>query len=72
MAKKATIKAVKVLRSNGSGTLSDVIKGIEWAVTDHEERVKEAALADEKAAEAARREGKEAPAKTKVRKGNGF
>ena len=23
--------AVKVLRSNGSGTMSDVLKGVEWA-----------------------------------------
>ncbi|KAJ3138486.1 serine protease [Irineochytrium annulatum] len=35
VAKRANIVAVKVLRSNGSGTLSDVIKGIEWVVNDH-------------------------------------
>ncbi|KAJ3097578.1 serine protease [Phlyctochytrium planicorne] len=35
VAKKAKIVAVKVLRSNGSGTLSDVIKGVEWVVEDH-------------------------------------
>jgi len=38
IAKKATFKAVKVLSSNGSGSLSDVIKGIEWAITDHQAR----------------------------------
>ncbi|KXS10972.1 hypothetical protein M427DRAFT_115414 [Gonapodya prolifera JEL478] len=43
IAKKATIKAVKVLSSNGSGTLSDVIAGIEWAVQDHQQRESEAA-----------------------------
>ncbi|KAJ3089920.1 serine protease, partial [Quaeritorhiza haematococci] len=43
VAKKAKIKAVKVLRSNGSGTLADVVKGIEWAVIDHKKRLQEAA-----------------------------
>ncbi|KAI9207438.1 peptidase S8/S53 domain-containing protein [Polychytrium aggregatum] len=38
VAKKAKVKAIKVLRSNGSGSLSDVISGIDWVVTDHEER----------------------------------
>ncbi|KAJ3340792.1 serine protease [Gonapodya sp. JEL0774] len=46
IAKKATIKAVKVLSSNGSGTLSDVIAGIEWAVQDHQKREAEALLAE--------------------------
>jgi len=31
VAKKAKVVAVKVLRSNGSGTMSDVLKGVEWA-----------------------------------------
>ncbi|KAJ3826824.1 peptidase S8/S53 domain-containing protein [Lentinula raphanica] len=31
VAKKAEVYAVKVLGSNGSGTMSDVIKGVEWA-----------------------------------------
>ncbi|KAJ9066468.1 proteinase B [Entomophthora muscae] len=31
VAKKAKVVGVKVLRSNGSGSTSDVIKGIEWA-----------------------------------------
>ncbi|KAI9026294.1 serine protease [Hyaloraphidium curvatum] len=66
VAKKANIKAVKVLRSNGSGTLSDVIRGIEWAVTDHEERVKAAAVADAEAAEKAKQNGEPVPPKTKV------
>ncbi|KAJ3217363.1 serine protease [Dinochytrium kinnereticum] len=35
VAKNAKIVAVKVLRSNGSGTLSDVIKGVEWVVGRH-------------------------------------
>jgi cerevisin len=42
VAKKANIVAVKVLRSNGSGSMSDVIKGIEFAVQHHNERVAEA------------------------------
>ncbi|KAK6345378.1 serine protease [Orbilia javanica] len=40
VAKKANVYAVKVLRSNGSGTMSDVVKGVEWAVTDHLKRSK--------------------------------
>lgn len=39
VAKKAHVKAVKVLRSNGSGSMSDVVKGVEWAATDHAESV---------------------------------
>ena len=35
VAKKANIVAVKVLRSNGSGSMSDVLKGIEWVVKEH-------------------------------------
>ena len=35
VAKKADIVAVKVLRSNGSGTMSDVVKGVEYVATDH-------------------------------------
>ncbi|KEF61292.1 cerevisin [Exophiala aquamarina CBS 119918] len=35
VAKKANIYAVKVLKSNGSGTMSDVVKGVEWAATAH-------------------------------------
>lgn len=35
VAKKASIIAVKVLRSNGSGTMSDVVKGVEWAALAH-------------------------------------
>ncbi len=42
VAKKAHIYAVKVLRSSGSGTMSDVVKGVEWAVTAHENKVKDA------------------------------
>lgn len=35
IAKKANVVAVKVLRSNGSGTMSDVLKGVEWAAAAH-------------------------------------
>lgn len=42
VAKKANIYAVKVLRSNGSGTMSDVVKGVEWAVERHLDQVKSA------------------------------
>lgn len=42
VAKKANIYAVKVLRSSGSGTMSDVIKGVEWAVESHTKKVKAA------------------------------
>jgi len=38
VAKKAHVKAVKVLRSNGSGTMSDVIKGVEYAAEAHLEQ----------------------------------
>ncbi|CAO3618435.1 unnamed protein product [Cunninghamella echinulata] len=47
VAKKAKIVAVKVLRSNGSGTMSDVVKGVDWATSAHAEQ-----------AEAARKNGK--------------
>ncbi|EPQ66089.1 Vacuolar proteinase [Blumeria graminis f. sp. tritici 96224] len=40
VAKKAKIIAVKVLDSNGSGTMSDVIKGVDWATNSHVEKVK--------------------------------
>ena len=42
VAKKATVYAVKVLRSNGSGSMSDVVKGVEFAATSHIESVKQA------------------------------
>lgn len=35
VAKNANLIAVKVLRSNGDGKMSDVIKGIEFVVNDH-------------------------------------
>ncbi|KAI9312028.1 serine protease 1 [Dichotomocladium elegans] len=35
VAKKAIPIAVKVLRSNGSGTMSDVVSGVEWATEQH-------------------------------------
>ncbi|KAK9478662.1 peptidase S8/S53 domain-containing protein [Lipomyces japonicus] len=35
VAKKANVVAVKVLKSNGSGTMSDVIKGVEFAAESH-------------------------------------
>ena len=39
VAKKANIWAVKVLKSNGAGTMSDVVKGIEWATNRHSQQV---------------------------------
>jgi len=42
VAKKANIYAVKVLRSNGSGSMSDVVKGVEYAVEQHTKKMKEA------------------------------
>lgn len=42
VAKKANVYAVKVLRSNGSGSMSDVVKGVEYAVTSHIEQTKAA------------------------------
>lgn len=42
VAKKANIYAVKVLKSNGSGTMSDVVKGVEWAALSHIDNVKAA------------------------------
>jgi cerevisin len=42
VAKKANVYAVKVLRSNGSGTMSDVVAGVEWAAKSHLEQVKAA------------------------------
>ncbi|KAF9360996.1 serine protease [Mortierella sp. AD094] len=35
VSKKAKVVAVKVLRSNGSGTMSDVVGGVEFAVDSH-------------------------------------
>jgi len=40
VAKKANVYAVKVLKSNGSGTMADVVKGVEWAANAHLEKVK--------------------------------
>lgn len=40
VAKRANVVAVKVLRSNGSGSMSDVIKGIEYATRAHQDAVK--------------------------------
>ncbi|KAK4032183.1 peptidase S8/S53 domain-containing protein [Parachaetomium inaequale] len=42
VAKKAKVYAVKVLRSNGSGTMADVVAGVEWAAKAHIEQVKAA------------------------------
>jgi cerevisin len=39
VAKKANIYAVKVLKSNGSGTMSDVVKGVEWAANAHSDSI---------------------------------
>jgi len=42
VAKKANVIAVKVLRSNGSGTMSDVMKGVEYATEQHTRNVEAA------------------------------
>ncbi|KAK2733346.1 serine protease [Onygenales sp. PD_40] len=42
VAKKANVYAVKVLKSNGSGTMSDVVKGVEWAAGAHTKKVESA------------------------------
>ncbi|OAA36079.1 subtilisin-like serine protease PR1H [Metarhizium rileyi] len=42
VAKKANVYAVKVLRSNGSGSMSDVVKGVEFAATQHGKQVQSA------------------------------
>ena len=42
VAKKANVYAVKVLGSNGSGSMSDVVKGVEWAALSHTENVQAA------------------------------
>src|SRR6266536_2171395 len=42
VAKKANVYAVKVLKSNGSGTMSDVVKGVEWAAISHQKKVESA------------------------------
>ena len=39
VAKKANVIAVKVLRSNGSGSMSDVVKGVEYAAQSHLDKV---------------------------------
>lgn len=39
VAKKANVYAVKVLRSNGSGSMSDVVKGVEYAAEAHSDKV---------------------------------
>jgi cerevisin len=41
ISKKANVYAIKVLRSNGSGSMSDVVKGVEYAVESHEKSVKD-------------------------------
>ena len=42
VAKKANVYAVKVLKSNGSGSMSDVVKGVEWAAVSHNDNVEAA------------------------------
>ena len=41
VSKKAKIVAVKVLRSNGPGTMSDVVKGVEFAIKAHVREAKD-------------------------------
>ncbi|KIK69046.1 hypothetical protein GYMLUDRAFT_91448 [Collybiopsis luxurians FD-317 M1] len=47
VAKKVNIYAVKVLGSNGSGTMSDVIAGVQWA-SDHSQKQAQAASSKHK------------------------
>ena len=42
VAKKANVVAIKVLRSNGSGSMSDVVKGVEYAAESHLDEMKAA------------------------------
>ena len=42
VAKKANVYAVKVLGSNGSGTMSDVIAGVQWAADQSKQKAKDA------------------------------
>ncbi|KAG1440291.1 hypothetical protein G6F57_019077 [Rhizopus arrhizus] len=42
VAKKAEPVAVKVLKSNGSGSMSDVVAGVDWATSDFLNRKKQA------------------------------
>ncbi|KAJ3364841.1 serine protease [Allomyces javanicus] len=42
VSKNAKIVAVKVLGDNGSGSMSDVVKGVEFTVTHHHQRAKKA------------------------------
>jgi cerevisin len=42
VAKKAHVYAVKVLRSNGSGSMSDVVSGVQWAAEAHLKQVEKA------------------------------
>lgn len=42
VAKQANVYAVKVLKSNGSGSMSDVVKGVEWATERHLENLEAA------------------------------
>lgn len=46
VAKNANVVAVKVLRSNGSGTMSDVLRGVEWAASAHLKAVAKAKKSD--------------------------
>ncbi|CAO3684799.1 unnamed protein product [Umbelopsis ramanniana] len=48
VAKKANPVAVKVLRSSGSGTMSDVVKGVDWSVEQHKLDESKAAKAGKK------------------------
>jgi len=48
VAKKANVYAIKVLRSNGSGSMSDVVAGVEHALNEHLKQVKKAKDGDRK------------------------
>lgn len=40
MCKKCSLIAVKVLDNNGSGSMSDVLAGVEWTMNDHKKKEK--------------------------------
>lgn len=42
VAKKANVIGIKVLRSSGSGSMSDVVKGVEYAAVSHSKEVSKA------------------------------
>jgi cerevisin len=46
VAKKATVVAVKVLRSDGSGAMNDALKGVDWTVQNYSRYTQKGAVAN--------------------------